>query len=61
MIKIFLKILLNEGTVTNLKAKVLKDLYLEKVNFDFFNKTDVIFKNLSGEVGPLKYLKQILQ
>ena len=44
-----------KGTVTNLKAKVLKDLYLEKVNFDFFSdKTDVIFKNLSGEVGPAK-------
>jgi len=44
-----------KGTVTNLKAEVLKDLYFEKVNFDFFSdKTDVIFKNLSGEVGPAK-------
>ena len=52
MIKIFLKIYAK--TVTNLKAKVLKD-DIWKRNFDFFSdKTDVIFKNLSGEVGPAK-------
>ena len=43
------------GSVTNLKAEIIKDLTLEKTNFSFFaDNTDVLIKNIFGEVGPVK-------
>ena len=45
------------GSVKNLKAKILKDIDIEKTNFDFFSdKTDILLKNISSEGGPLKIL-----
>jgi hypothetical protein len=43
------------GTVSNLKAEIIKDINLEKTNFSFFaDKTDVLIKNIFGESGPVK-------
>ena len=43
------------GSVTNLKAEIIKDITLEKTNFSFFaDSTDVLIKNIFGEVGPVK-------
>ena len=43
------------GSVTNLKAEIIKAINLEKTNFSFFaDSTDVLIKNIFGEVGPIK-------
>ena len=42
------------GSVTNLKAKVVNNLDLEKTSFSFFaDKTDVLIKDISSEAGPI--------
>ena len=42
-----------KGSVINLKAKILRDFDLEKVNFKFFaDKTDILLKNFNGNIGP---------
>ena len=41
-----------KGKVSNFKAEIIKNITLEKTNFDFFaDKTDILFKNISGETG----------
>jgi hypothetical protein len=43
------------GTISNLKAKIIKNLELKKTNLSFFaDKSDVILKNITGEAGPFK-------
>ena len=50
-----LKNFIVRGTVSNLKAEIIKDINLEKANFSFFaDKTDVLIKNIFGETGPVK-------
>ena len=50
-----LKNFIVRGTVSNLKAEIIKDINLEKINFSFFaDKTDVLIKNIFGETGPIK-------
>ena len=50
-----LKNFIVRGTVSNLKAEIIKDINLEKANFSFFaDKTDVLIKNIFGESGPVK-------
>jgi len=45
------------GSVKNLKAEILKDIDIEKTNFDFFtDKTDILLKNISSEGGPFKII-----
>ncbi len=46
-----------KGSFSNLKAEVTSDLDLEKTNFNFFaDKTDILLKNFSGEIGPVKII-----
>ncbi len=41
-----------KGKVSNFKAEIIKNITLEKTNFDFFaDKTDILFKNISGKTG----------
>ena len=48
---------ITRGFVSDLKANIFKNLNLEKTNFSFFaDKTDILFKNISGETGPIKIL-----
>jgi hypothetical protein len=43
------------GLVSNLKAKIIDDLKLEKTNFSFFaDKTDVLVKNIFSKLGPIE-------
>ena len=43
------------GSVSNLSAKIINNINIEKVNFDFFSdKSDILLKNLNGETGPIK-------
>ena len=43
------------GSVSNLSTKIKKDINFKKINFNFFaDKTDVLIKNFSGELGPIK-------
>tara|TARA_B100000767_G_scaffold217655_1_gene205391 strand:+ start:4351 stop:6534 length:2184 start_codon:yes stop_codon:yes gene_type:complete len=45
------------GSVKNLKAEILKDINIEKTNFDFFaDKTDILLKNISSDGGPFEIL-----
>ena len=42
------------GSVTNFKTEVVNNIDLEKTSFSFFaDKTDVLIKNISSEVGPI--------
>ena len=44
-----------KGKVSNFKAEIIKNITLEKTNFDFFaDRTDILFKNISGETGNIK-------
>ena len=46
-----------KGSFSNLKAEVTSDVDLEKTNFNFFaDKTDILLKNFSGEIGPVKII-----
>tara|TARA_B100000963_G_scaffold362028_1_gene402302 strand:- start:8036 stop:10219 length:2184 start_codon:yes stop_codon:yes gene_type:complete len=48
---------ITRGFVSDFKANIFKNLNLEKTNFNFFaDKTDILFKNISGETGPIKIL-----
>ena len=43
------------GLVSNLKAKIIDDLKVEKTNFSFFaDKTDVLVKNIFSKFGPIE-------
>ena len=43
------------GSVSNLKAKIINDIELNKTNFNFFaDKTDILIKNVFGTSGPIK-------
>ena len=43
------------GLVSNLKTEIINNLNLSKTNFTFFaDKTDILIKNLSGEMGPIE-------
>ena len=43
------------GLVSNLKAKIIDDLKVEKTNFSFFaDKTDVLVKNIFSKLGPIE-------
>ena len=42
------------GSVINLETEVVNNIDLEKTSFSFFaDKTDVLIKNISSEVGPI--------
>ena len=44
-----------KGSVSNLKAEIIDNINLQKTNFSFFaDKTDVLIKNISSEIGPIK-------
>ena len=44
-----------KGLVSNLKAKIIDDLKVEKTNFSFFaDKTDVLVKNIFSKLGPIE-------
>jgi hypothetical protein len=46
-----------KGSFLNLKVEVTNDINLEKTNFNFFaDKTDILLKNISSEMGPVKIL-----
>jgi hypothetical protein len=41
------------GSVTNLKAEIINDIYLEKTNFTFFaDKSDILLKKIYSKSGP---------
>jgi hypothetical protein len=43
------------GLVSNLKAKIIDDIKVEKTNFSFFaDKTDVLAKNIFSKLGPIE-------
>jgi hypothetical protein len=43
------------GSVSNLDAKIFKKLSIKKTNFNFFfDKSDILLKNISSESGPIK-------
>ena len=43
------------GSVSNLNAEIIDNINLEKTNFNFFaDKSDILFKNISSETGPIK-------
>jgi len=45
------------GTVSDLKAEIIKEINLEKTNFNFFaDKSDVLLKNIFSETGPFKII-----
>ena len=45
------------GSVTNLKAEIISDIYLEKTNFTFFaDKSDILFKNINSRSGPFNII-----
>ena len=47
-----------KGSVENLEAKIVNNFNLDKTNFSFFaDKTDVLVKKFSSELGPLKIEK----
>ncbi len=50
------------GSVENLEAKIVDNFNLNKTNFSFFaDKTDVLVKKFSSELGPLKIEKGDIQ
>ena len=43
-----------KGSVIDLKAKIYKNLYLEKTKFDFIaDNSDILLKNVFGKSGPI--------
>ena len=47
-----------KGTVSNLRATLLKDFEISKVNFKFFaDNTDILFQNITGKTQGLKISK----
>ena len=43
------------GSVLNLKAQIINGINLDKTNFSFFaDKDDILLKNISSEMGPIK-------
>ncbi len=43
------------GSVSNLNAEIIDNINLEKTNFNFFaDKSDILFKKISSETGPIK-------
>jgi hypothetical protein len=43
------------GSVLSLTAKIINNINLDKTNFSFFaDKSDILLKNIFGNVGPLK-------
>ena len=46
------------GSVSNLKAEIIQDVNLNKTNFSFFaDKSDVLLKNISSQVGPAEIIE----
>ena len=50
-----LKNFIARGSVKNLKYKILKNLFLENTNFNFFaDNSDFLIKKLLGKIGPIE-------
>ena len=46
---------ITKGSIKNLNTELIKNLVLEKTNFNFFvDKSDILLKNINGEVVGLK-------
>ena len=55
LIKNKLENFITKGSIKNLNTELIKNLVLEKTNFNFFaDKSDILLKNINGEVVGLK-------
>jgi hypothetical protein len=52
--KNLIKNFIARGSVSNLKTEITKNINLNKAHFSFFaDKSDVLIKNIFGEIGPI--------